>query len=64
MGNAQARKRVRAGDFQYIARNTAFLTNEVRNPTSSQQESYNTKREELSISFSIATLSSVSSHSC
>ena len=29
MGNAQARKRVKAGDFQYIARNTAFLTNDV-----------------------------------
>jgi hypothetical protein len=52
MGNAQARKRVRAGDFQYIARNTAFLTNEVRNPTSSQQESFNTKRGVWCISYS------------
>merc|ERR1711973_311821 len=29
MGNAQARKRVKATDFNYIARHTAFLTDQI-----------------------------------
>ena len=30
MGNAQARKRIKASDFDYLAKNTNFLTLEVR----------------------------------
>ena len=30
MGNTQTRKRMSAKDFGYIAKNTAFLTNDVR----------------------------------
>ena len=29
MGNAQARKRIKASDFDYLAKNTNFLTLEV-----------------------------------
>ena len=29
MGNAQARKRIRASDFHYLAKFTAFVSNEV-----------------------------------
>ena len=29
MGNTQARNRLKAQDFAYIAKNTAFLTNDV-----------------------------------
>ena len=30
MGNKMARNRLKAQDFHYIAKNTAFLTNDVR----------------------------------
>ena len=30
MGNRLARNRLKAQDFHYIAKNTAFLTNDVR----------------------------------
>ena len=30
MGNAQARKRIKARDFEYLAKNTRFATIEVR----------------------------------
>ena len=30
MGNAQARNRIKAADFHYLAKFTAFVTNEVR----------------------------------
>jgi hypothetical protein len=30
MGNSQARRRIRPADFEYLAKNTAFLTLEVK----------------------------------
>jgi len=36
MGNAQARKRIKASDFDYLAKNTNFLTLEVGERTGNQ----------------------------
>jgi hypothetical protein len=51
MGNAQARKRVKAGDFQYIARNTAFLTNDVS--TNNKKKIYFSKKPGGKLSYKI-----------
>ena len=37
MGNAQARRRIKASDFDYLAKNTNFLTLEVEDKTAVQR---------------------------
>ena len=43
MGNAQARKRIKASDFDYLAKNTNFLTLEVGEMTENQPQMWKIK---------------------
>ena len=47
MGNAQARKRIKASDFDYLAKNTNFLTLEVSRPIERDSEYFPVIKDQI-----------------